>query len=622
VALAPAIARAEPVAGELLVRYLASTAAERIVEIERETGIDRRSEVAHLRLFEYRVPPGTDLYALVDRLEALPEVAYAEPHHMRYPLGLPSDALFPQQWSLLNTGQRVNGRTGPEGVDIGWPAAIEAFAGSEPVSVAVIDTGISLGHPDVAERLWRNPDEEPGNGLDDDQNGYVDDVHGWDFFDGDAEPFDENGHGTLVASQIAAAAGDGVGVVGVSPTAWIMGLRILNDFGFSRPVAAMDLIRATTYASREGAQVINLSLGGSAFQQAELDQFRWLDEQGILVVAAAGNGGLDGLGDDNDTAPIYPASYDVPGLLSIAALDRSGQLAFFSNFGANSVDLAAPGTDIVGADVSRVATWIEGFEAGAAGWVSVPQCQVCFDWALFLDAVGNTWVTDSVLGGLPVPYAPFTDTWLLSPWLFLPPVGPRLDFRTWWDLAPFDLAGVSVSTDPIDPPAPASFELLGTVLGVAEARAPGTSLFAGTTLSVDLSAYAGQAVRLRFRVLADGLFEGDGLYVDDVVISAVEEGAFDGTQFQTLSGTSFAAPLVAGTAALLMSHRPTLSHREVADLLLDGARPVPALDGLLVTGGRLDAAASLVLAPEAPQGALWLVAFGGLAGLRLSASRR
>ena len=623
VAGVPEAARTEPASGELLVRYRPVAAAQRIAQIERDHGLERRSEAPHLRLVEYAVPGGSDLVALIDRLEQLPEVAYAEPNYMRYPQAQPADPLFSEQWSLSNTGQRVNGRAGPPGIDINWLAAVEVFEGAESITVAVVDTGVSPSHPDLAGRLWENPGELPGNGLDDDQNGFVDDVHGWDFFDGDAEPFDENGHGTLVASQIAAIESD-VGVVGVARTARIMALRILNDFGFSRPVAAMDLIRATTYASRQGARVVNLSLGGSGFLQAELEQFRWLDERGVLVVAAAGNGGGDGLGDDNDVDPVFPASYDVPGLLSVAAVDRSGQLASFSNFGLASVDLAAPGTDIVGADVSRVATFLEDFESGAPDWTAIAQCQPCADWALFLDATGNTWATDSMdlITKMPAPYAPATDTWLLSPVIALPDVGPRLDFRTWWELAPFDLAGVSVSTDPTDPPDPDSFELLGTVVGVSLAEAPGTSVAAGTTLSADLSPYAGQAARLRFRILSDGFLQADGFYVDDVAISAVEQAAFDGTQFQTLSGTSFAAPLVAGAGALLMSHRPALSHREVADLLLDGVQPDATLAGRVVSGGRLDLAQSLVLAPEAPHSALLLVAISTLAGVRVSAFRR
>lgn len=176
------------------------------------------------------------------------------------------------------------------------------------------------------------------DGVDEDGNGFVHNLHGWDLFDEDADPLDENGHGTLVATQIAGADGNGVGIAGVAPTAQVMPLGIFNDFGFTTVAGSSNLIRATTYAARNGSRVVNLSLGGPTFSRAERDQMVWLDRQDVLVVTAAGNGGADLIGDDNDLFPTYPASYDVPNILAVAALDRSGGLTSFSNFGSVSVD--------------------------------------------------------------------------------------------------------------------------------------------------------------------------------------------------------------------------------------------------------------------------------------------
>lgn len=602
--------RADPVPGEVLVRFATEVPAERIAAIEHAHGLERLHEIPHLRLIGYRFPDAITIDEMLARLTAHPEVEYAEPNQVRWPQSQPADPLFEQQWSLHNTGQRVNGRIGPAGIDIAWIGARQRFAGRTAVTVAVIDTGVAFGHPDLAGASWRNPGEIPGNGLDDDANGFVDDVHGWDFFDADADPSDENGHGTLVASQIAAASDDGIGIAGVAPTARIMALRILDDFGFSRPVAAMDLIRATSYAADNGARIVNLSLGGGAFSLFEREQFVWLDTQGVLVAAAAGNGGPDGRGDDNDVDPVYPASYDVPNILSVAALDRSGGLASFSNFGAEAVDLAAPGVDIVGAGLSRVVAFSEDFEnpeaAVNAGWTSVRACTTCPDWGFFFDATGNTWVTDSIdASGAAIDYTPLADSWLLSPRIRLPAVGPRLDFRAWWDLDLFsDIAGAAVSRDPADNPPSTSFELLGAVVGTSSALPPGASPSAGTILSADLSPFAGEEVRLRFRLVADEVFERDGFYVDDVVVSGVDAEGLDGAAFQTLSGTSFAAPLVAGVAAMVMAQQPGLSHRDVGELLLVSARPVPVLAGRVRTGGRLDAEQALILAPEPTAAAL------------------
>lgn len=632
-AVGPSSGRAEYAPGEVLVRFAAPVSAQRVSEIERLHGLERLHEIPHLRLVGYRIPSAATVDEMVSRLERLPEIEYAEANPLRRPQALPSDPLFSQQWSLENEGQTVNGRFGPEGVDIAWVGARQRFVGRSAVTVAVIDTGVALGHPELASVLWRNPGEIPGNGIDDDANGFVDDLHGWDFFDEDADPSDENGHGTLVSSQIAAPAGNGIGIAGVAPTARIMALRILDDFGFSRPASALDLIRATTYAAENGARIVNLSLGGGAFSRAEFDQFVWLDANGILVAAAAGNGGRDGLGDDNDADPVYPASYDVPNIVAVAALDRSGKLASFSNYGAQSVDLAAPGIDIVGAGLSREIVFVEDFEnfaSVAATWTSVQFCAPCVTWAVYEDDFGNAWATDS-FGSDAQPfafYAPLTDSWLLSPWIQLPAVGPRVDFRAWWDLAGFsDIAGVAVSTAPGTPPPNDTFELLGAVVGTAASLPPEAGAAAGTVLSGDLSPYAGQQVRLRFRIVSDGVLEADGLYIDDVVVSGVVDGPTVEAPFQTLSGTSFAAPLVAGVAALVLSQQPGLTHRQGIALLLESARPAAMLAGLVGTGGWLDAEQALVLAPEPTSFALSAAALASLAAIahrsgRSAASRR
>ncbi len=616
--------------GEILVRYTAEGSAQHIHEIERRHGLERLHEIPHLRLVGYRIPGSVTVDEMVSRLEGLAEIEYVEANPLRRPQALPDDPLFPQQWSLRNTGQRVNGRIGPSGVDIAWEGARQRFAGRAPVTVAVIDTGVALQHPELVPVLWRNAGEVPGNGIDDDANGFIDDVHGWDFFDEDADPSDENGHGTLVASQIAAPADNGVGIAGVAPTARIMALRILDDFGFSRPATALDLIRATTYAAENGARIVNLSLGGGAFSRSELDQFVWLDARGVLASVAAGNGGSDGLGDDNDAVPVYPASYDVPNIVSVAALDRSGRLASFSNFGAGSVDLAAPGIDVIGAGLAREVVFVEDFEdfdRVATSWSTFQFCRACPPWAIYEDDFGNAWATDS-FGTDAQPFAfyqPLTDSWLLSPWIRLPEVGPRLDFRAWWELAAFsDIAGVAVSMAPGDPPPATSFELLGAVVGTASSLPPEAGASAGTVLAGDLSPYAGQDVRLRFRIFSDDVFEADGIYIDDVVVSGVAGGSSGEVPFQTLSGTSFAAPLVAGVAALMMSQQPSLTHRQVVERMLAAARPVPLLAGRVRTGGRLDAEQALVLVPEPAPLALATVGLATLAGLagRRSALRK
>ncbi len=226
---------------------------------------------------------------------------------------------YPDQWALRHIGLAPG--TGPA-------------AGSAPVVVAVIDTGLDYHHPDFApESLWRNPGEI-ANGKDDDGNGYVDDLIGWNFADDDGNPWDLSGHGTFVAGIIGAHTGNGEGIAGVSPQARIMPLRVLNFLGAGHAVRVAEAIY---YAVDNGARIINLSLGSAGASAAETRALRYANARGVLVVAAAGNEGRDITG-------FGPAAAD--GVLTVAATDPRDLRAGYSNWGAQ-VDLAAPGTDIL-----------------------------------------------------------------------------------------------------------------------------------------------------------------------------------------------------------------------------------------------------------------------------------
>lgn len=214
------------------------------------------------------------------------------------------------------------------------PGRLPAPAPGPPVVVAVVDTGLDYHHPDFPPAsLWRNPGEQP-NGKDDDGNGYVDDLVGWNFADDDARPWDLSGHGTFVAGIIAARAGDPAAPAGVNPHAQIMPLRVLNFLGAGE---ATRVAEAIYYAVGNGARVINLSLGSAGASAAEARAIRYANERGVLVVVAAGNEGRDITG-------FGPAADD--GVLTVAATDPRGARAGYSNWGAQ-VDLAAPGVDIL-----------------------------------------------------------------------------------------------------------------------------------------------------------------------------------------------------------------------------------------------------------------------------------
>ena len=216
------------------------------------------------------------------------------------------------------------------------------FSKTAPVVVAVIDTGVNINHPDLNKNIWVNQKELNGKpGVDDDQNGYIDDLNGWDFVHNDNSPFDDGHHGSHVSGIIAAVTGNG-GVVGVAPNVKIMPLKGLYGYGSGE---LDDLINAIYYAADNGAHVINASWGGQMEELAESRALReailYATNRGVLFVAASGNEALD-----NDQIPMMPASYDVDGIVSVAATDQEDNLASFSNVGIQSVDLAAPGVNI------------------------------------------------------------------------------------------------------------------------------------------------------------------------------------------------------------------------------------------------------------------------------------
>ncbi|HEX8834846.1 MAG TPA: S8 family serine peptidase, partial [Abditibacteriaceae bacterium] len=209
--------------------------------------------------------------------------------------------------------------------------------------VAVIDSGINYTHEDLAANMWRNPGEVAGNGVDDDDNGAVDDVFGYDSINGDSDPMEDWHHGTHCAGTIGAVGNNGTGVVGVSWKVKLMAIKVLNDKGSGTNAAIASGWEYATVMKRRGVniRVVNASLGGPSFSQTMKDAIDAAGAAGILNLVAAGNEATN-----NDATPSYPASYDSPSILAVAASDQNDNVARFSNYGATKVDLAAPGVDI------------------------------------------------------------------------------------------------------------------------------------------------------------------------------------------------------------------------------------------------------------------------------------
>ena len=278
------------------------------------------------------VQKGDVLKRLIRDLEGSGLFEYVEPDYIWQASRVPSDADYHngRLWGLNNIGAFD--------VDIDPEKAWDITTGSRDVIVGVLDTGVLYSHNELESQMWQNPGEVPGDEIDNDENGYVDDVFGMNALSDGGDPLDDEGHGTHVAGTIAAAADSGGPVVGVAWDVRIMGLKVLGPFGGT----SSDIMQGFEYGVDHGCKVINASLGGGARSQSMFEAIARAQQKGVLLVAAAGNSGLD-----TDIFANYPSNYDLDNVISVAAIDRYGELAEFSNYGGRTVDIGAPGVDIL-----------------------------------------------------------------------------------------------------------------------------------------------------------------------------------------------------------------------------------------------------------------------------------
>ncbi|MCF6255182.1 MAG: S8 family serine peptidase [Gammaproteobacteria bacterium] len=347
------------VAGEVLVKLSPSTASVRAVQkskqglaIESLRGYGEHSvqplgrikpkesaskarsvlkEPAINRWYLVKLPPDMSVDEALAILKQDSDVEVAEPNYEVSIAATPNDPRYPELWNMHNIAQTG----GTPDADIDGPEAWDIATGNGDVIIGVIDTGVDYTHEDLKDNMWTNPGEIPDNGIDDDGNGYVDDVHGYDFVNDDGDPMDDHGHGTHVAGTIAGVGDNNIGVVGVNWNAKIAGIKFLSASGGGSTAGAINSI---IYANNNGIRITNNSWGGGLFSQALLDAIN----AGGLFVAAAGNDRSN-----TDNVSFYPAAYISDNIISVAATDHNDALASFSNYGLTSVDLAAPGVRIL-----------------------------------------------------------------------------------------------------------------------------------------------------------------------------------------------------------------------------------------------------------------------------------
>jgi subtilisin family serine protease len=557
---APAAADSGP--DRVLVRFRASAdGADRAAARDAVDGrlADRPGAVPNLQVLD--LPPDASPAAAARALERRDDVVYAEPDSEMQPFRTLNDPLLGSQWALDNTGQTVV-VPGVAGADVDAPQAWDVTLGDPSVVVADIDTGAGWDHPDLAPNVWTNPGETV-NGVDDDGNGKVDDIRGWDFADDDNDPADFDGHGTGTASIIAARGDNGIGMAGVAPNARVMVLR-----AGSSTISVSAAVDAVGYAKAKGARIVNMSFGSAGESAALRDAI--VNAPGMLFVAAAGNDGAN-----VDTSPVFPCATNAPNIVCVGATTSSDGLASFSNRGTVNVDLAAPGQFIRNLTPALRRLFSDSFSTDIAGrWTT--------------GGINNTWGRYQTSAGPPADFAlgsnPPGTTYANSTNSTAQRVGT------------FDTSGVTVRE------CQASFSLsLGTAGPGDTVRAERAS--DGATFSLLPPAFTGtgsatktvslplgiSTLSFRFRFVSDASGVSTGAFLDDVSADCLKSvGNYDGTEFGFASGTSESAPLVAGAAALMLSVAPGLTPAALRQRLMDTAERLPALAGTSVTGGRLN----------------------------------
>lgn len=533
----------------------------------------------------------------IEELRESPAVALAERDASVSTNSIPDDPLFGELWGLQNTGIGIEGFSGAlAGADVNVPAAWDQTVGTEATVIADIDTGYRFEHPDLANVAWTNPLEIAGNSVDDDGDGIVDDVHGADFIgnNGDAPTIDGNptdedlltgGHGVHTAGTIGAQGNNGIGITGVAQDVRIMPLRVCARFPSlsANRCSISSIVAAINYASAHHAKVANMSLGGNNAFQSEVNAIAEAKE--TLFVISAGNDGSD---NDGAGAPPHghhypcdftpqtqaspPVSGAIDNIICVAATDQADGLAGFSDWGATSVDLGAPGTETL--STFPVRHFVdETFEA---------------------DDFGSKWTATGSGGGFArTNEAPLTSFGMADSPGTAPAAGSTRESTSAAVAVPAGFSNCTLFQNRTVSLGGGNYTYQILLNGSSVGSASPSSSSGLFSFSLGNALQGGGNVQLRFRyTAADAPAASDGVWLDDIDLQCAEPvGQASGYAF--LQGTSMAAPHVTGAAGLLFSLKPLATVTEVKNALLSGVDAVPSLAGKTTTGGRLDIAKAM-----------------------------
>lgn len=557
-------ASARVVPGEVLLRFKLSMGVQQRATAAQAWG---HTVLAHLEPSGWtrvKLAAGQSVAEGLAVYQSDPQVEHAQPNYIYRAAAVPNDPSYGQLWAFRNTGQTIASAdfapaSGITGDDMNIEPAWGHITDCSSVVVAVVDSGVNYNQEDLAPNMWNGGPSFPN--------------HGFDFVDNDNDPMDLAGHGSHIAGIIGAAGNNAKGGTGVCWSASIMAVRALNAAGVGTTAT---IVAGIGFAVTHGAKVINLSLGGGSFDQLMSDTIGNAQANDVVVVVAAGN---DGLNVDAAGNATFPCGLKPPNLVCVAALDQRYALASFSNWGATSVDVGAPGTNILSTYPGSKTTIADHFNAGGA-----------LNWT----TSGAGWT----YAALPRAGGGIVDT-LIDPASF--PSGTYLDNADNRVYKTFNLSGANAAL--LQFAAQVSI-LSGDALNVNYSASGGDPFVGGVQLiggsgstggvplpfSFDLTACTGATCSVGFQLKSDAGGASQGAAIFDFGISTLQLGT---STYRVLSGTSMATPEVAGLAAMLRAYNPRYTYADTVNAINNAGRAVGALSGKTTTGRAVDAMASL-----------------------------
>lgn len=558
---------AEYVAGELLVKFKpqSDTAVQGSFMVE--LNARGHKALSRSRVHKITLPQGADARSVAELYAADPRIEYAQPNYIYHTMLAPDDTDYGKLWGLKNTGQilssPVYGSNNPgiAGYDMNAEAAWNLQTDCRSVIVAVVDTGINYTHEDLVANMWDGGVAYPN--------------HGYDFVDTDSDPIPSDGesHGTHVAGTIAAVGNNATGTTGVCWQAKIMSVRVLGAGGSG---TTDDIAQGVDFAVAQGAKVINMSLGGGSFDHTFSDAIADARTAGVVVVVAAGNGGADGMGDNNDVAPQYPCAYTHDNIICVAALDQSYALASFSNYGAASVDVGAPGVNVQ-SSIAGVTT-TENF---SAGWTLGGDWAVSGAdyWCSSASSLVNPSDYCEQLGGYYAPNAndaAYKAFDLSAAGVLGAGVSAYVDY--YMDVTDSLSFGIkSTGGDPFSG---------GTAVRINSDQS--NEVVLGAVMAYDLtkSGCLTANCSLGVRLASDASNHSYGARVYGFEINKTISGA---DTYALYNGTSMASPHAAGLAAMVWSYNPAYTYADVVRSVKNSGDAVAALYGKSSSGRAVDA---------------------------------